>query len=217
MQAGCTSVTPNRDPLPLDAREKELPKLEKPVPTLGNSREARSETVTAASARDHLVISDFVSTEPLPEFQVKGLSFTNASVYDVIRTLVSERGIGLSINASIAQSGALKRNVSAFNMSGSFADVIDNFSKTVGFYYSYREGVLYIEPDREFVISLPPVAELFESIPMMLKNLGATDILLDKSSRIVTFKASKPVYTRASSYLKYLRETRTLITYDSYI
>lgn len=213
--AGCGS-SPNRESLKLDARERQLAPIEKPVPTLGNSADATTETITAPG-RDNLVISDFVSSDPLPNFIVKGLSFTNASVYDVIRTLVSDRGIGLSISAQVAQNGTMKRNVSAYNMSGSFADLIENFSRSVGFYYSYRDGVLNIEPDREFVVSLPPVAELFEAIPLMLKNLGATDILLDKSSRIVTFRASRPIYTRASAYLKYLRETRTLITYDSYI
>lgn len=215
-QAGC-SVAQNRASLPLDATQRQIKSVEKPEPTLGNSEQAISSTFTSAGNRDHLVISDFVSSDPLPEFHVKGLSFSNTSVYDVIRTLLSDQGIGLSINANIAQNAVLRRTVSAYNVSGSFADVIENLSRTVGFYYSLRDGVLDIEPDREFVVSLPPVAELFESIPMMLRNLGATEILLDKSSRIVTFKATKPVYTRASAYLKYLRETRTLITYDSYI
>lgn len=215
-QAGC-SVAQNRASLPLDAPQRELKALERPEPNLGNSEHAVLSTFTRAGKRDHLVISDFVASDPLPEFHVRGLSFSNASVYDVIRTLLSDQDIGLSINANVAQNAVLRRTVSAYNVSGSFPDVIENLSRTVGFYYSLRDGVLNIEPDREFVISLPPVAELIESVPMMLRNFGATEILLDKSSRIVTFKAAKPAYARASAYLKFLRETRTLITYDSYI
>ncbi|MDB5795665.1 MAG: type and secretion system protein [Noviherbaspirillum sp.] len=215
--AGCSSMQPNRSAQPLDAKEVALAELKKPWVSAGPTSSGVDEVEIGGT--DDFLLKELSDSDPLPQFAVKGFSYTNAALFDVLRTLLDQSGqeIALSYDASTIQSPGSKRMVSAHNVRGSFSSVLENLSAASGFYYRYKSGVLNVSMDRQFTTSVPPAYELLESIPNTIRSLGATEVLLDRSARLVTFRANKNAYEKISSYLDYIRKSRSLITYDCYI
>jgi len=169
-------------------------------------------------ASDAMFISlPMADSDALPDIKIKGLSFSNASPYDVMRVVLAGTDISFTIRNEAANSSVLRHSVSAVNMSGKLSRVLDQLSDSVGFYWTYKNGVIDITPDNQFIANLPPSNDVFESLPFMLKNLGATDIFLDKTTRTVAYRATKVAQRKISSYLDHLRRTRSLIVYDTFI
>jgi MSHA biogenesis protein MshL len=216
--SGCASVLPNRLGQSLDIKDNALPNIVKPWAGIG----AGSEPIdyVNVSNRDDFILRDAIDSDPLPNFVVKGFSYTNAALYDVIRSLVdqaSSQNITLSFDLRKEQSAGAKRLVSAYNVKGSFAEILENLSATAGFYYRFKSGVLTITSDRQYITALPPVSELLESIPSVIRSLGGMEVLVDRSARLVTFRANKRGQEKIEGYLNYIRKNRSLITYDCYI
>jgi cell division septation protein DedD len=51
----------------------------------------------------------------------------------------------------------------------------------------------------------------------MVKTLEGTDVFLDKSARMITFRAGSQSFFKIKSYLEMTRKNRSLIVYDTYI
>jgi cell division septation protein DedD len=77
--------------------------------------------------------------------------------------------------------------------------------------------MLHIAADRQYIVPVPPIADLFESLPIMVKTLEGTDVFLDKSARMITFRAGSQAFYKIKSYLEMTRKNRSLIVYDTYI
>lgn len=212
---GCASVTPNRTPLVMDAKETALPGVSKPWASIGVG--TAPVDYIGLSGRDDFIVQESMDSDPLPEFPVKGFSYTNAAAYDVIRTLISYGDRDITLAYDLSQGSTGKRSISAYNVKGTFASVLASLSHTVGFFYRYKNGVLYISSDKQYITALPPVAELLESIPSVVRNLGGMDVLVDRSARLVSFRANRTAYEKIQGYLNYIRANRSLITYDCYI
>jgi len=178
-------------------------------PTGEDSIEVGSEAMFVSTPMD--------DSDPLPDIKIKGLSFANASPYDVMRVVLAGTDISFTIRNEAANSSVMRHSVSAVNMSGKLSRVLDQLSDSVGFYWTYKNGVIDVTPDNQFIANLPPSNDVFESLPFMLKTLGATDIFLDKTSRTVAYRATKVAQRKVSSYLDHIRKTRSLIVYDTFI
>lgn len=50
-------------------------------------------------------------------------------------------------------------------------------------------------------VRAPPVSEFIESVPGMLGNLGAAEVLVDRSLPLVAFRANRPVQRKGEGYL----------------
>lgn len=156
-------------------------------------------------------------SDPLPDINVQPFSVSNATVFDFMRTILEGSQVSFSIDTEHPGANVVRRSVSATNVSGSLKKVLDTFGDSVGFYYYYTGGVLHITADRQYIAKIPPVNDLFDSLPPMLKTLGATDVLIDKTNRTVTYRASKPAQNKVGSYLKWVRDNKKLIIYETYI
>jgi MSHA biogenesis protein MshL len=95
--------------------------------------------------------------------------------------------------------------------------VLDKLAESYGFYWRYKDGMLNITADRQYVAPVPPVADLFESLPIMVKTLGGTDVFLDRSARMITFRAGSSSFSKIKNYLEIMRKNRSLIVYDTFI
>jgi len=213
--SGCSQFA-GRASLSMDPKETSLPDIKKPFGDVGNGYAAVD--YVGLSFEEELVVTPAEISGAIPVFKVGAMSYTNLGLYDVIQSLLkySDKEIALSF-----ESGDEKLSpsnvISGFNIKGKFEDVLESLSATNGFFYQYKNGQLSIKGDRQFIVTLPPVSELFESIPSVLGSLGAGNVLLDKSARLVTFRASRNVYEKIDNYLSYIRKNRSLITYDCYI
>lgn len=208
---GCALPRPaiESDPLPLTPI-----RAPNPQATVGTDDR---DFLVQTEVQPFFIAAELESSEPLPDIRLSGISFSTSSIYEVMRTLLSNTGLSYSINGDHVGSQIQRRSISAVNVSGSLKNILDGLSNTLGVYYSYRNGVINISPDRQYVLPLPPVDEAMESLSPMLKTLGATDIYLDKPGRMITFRAPKPSYEKINSYLEYVRSTKQLIVYDAHV
>ena len=172
----------------------------------------------AVSTKEVLTITEFPESDPLPAFEVKGLSFNNADVYEVLQKLVElpNQNIALVVNLTGAQASSLKQKVSVLNLNGKFSTILENLAQNAGFLYRFKAGVLTIEADQQFIVSLPPVPTLVEAIPPMLLSLGATDVYPDKATRLVAFRATQAAYKQVDGYLSFIRKNRSLSAQPEY-
>lgn len=155
--------------------------------------------------------------DPLPSVRLENISLSNASTYEIMRALLWGTNISFNVVNDSPDGDAHASGISAVNISGSLSDVLDQLSRTAGFYYFYRQGILTIRPDRQYVVDLPPIDDMMESMSGMVKHLGATDVMLDRPGKLLSFRASRSVFERISSYINHIRNTRSLIVYDSII
>lgn len=215
MVSGCAFLP--RGELP-DKVPPKLPPIEKPAASsvVGMSDDFNID-LRGIIDEDMFISLPLQQSDPLPDIKIQPFSVSNATVYDFMRTILEDTSVSFSIDTEHPGANVVRRSVSATNVSGSLKKVLDTFGDSVGYYYYYTGGVLHITPDRQYIAKLPPVNELFESLPPMLKTIGATDVFIDKTSRTVTYRASKPAQDKASSYLKWVRDNKKLIIYETYI
>lgn len=211
--AGCTSLPRNELPTQLPSN---IPPIEKPSAVIGMSDDFNID-LHGIIDEDMFISLPLERNDPLPDIKVQSFSVSNATVYNFMRTILEDTGISFAINSEHPGANVVRRNVTATNVKGTLKEVLDTFSDSVGFYYYYTGGVLHITPDRQYIAKIPPVNDLFESLSPMLKTLGATDVFIDKTSRTITYRAAKPVQSKVSSYLKWVRDNKKLIIYETYI
>lgn len=193
---------------------------ELPEPTFQTSK---SPAVTAGEEVALLVdasvlrLESLERSDPLPTFEVPEVSLASASIQDALQMVVGNQRVQYSISRALDGSQTQFGAVSAFNLSGSFDRVIDSLSRSIGFFYAYRNGVLHISPDRQFVFGLPPVEDAFAGVATTLQAMGARGLNLNKAARTVSFRASRPAYEAIREYLEYVRVNRAIVTYDVWI
>ncbi|TFW09915.1 hypothetical protein E4K72_03520 [Oxalobacteraceae bacterium OM1] len=211
--SGCAVTA--RGPLNETPKTTQLPALEKPA-AIGED-EGIDDEYLGVNGKPLLVSTALSTSDPLPNLAVKRVSFSNVALYDVIRTVTDGMDLAMTVSSDHPDAQILRRHVTARWLSGPLPEILDDLSQKYGFFWSYRNGTLHVEADRQFITNIPPVNELFESLPTMLKTLGAQDVFLDKTNRTITFRAGRAVYDRIAQYLKYVRENKSLIVYDTYI
>lgn len=212
--SGCSilprSELPNKTPL--------IAPIEKPAdPTVIGMSDAFDIDLHGIANDEMFISTPLESSEALPNFTVPSFSISNASLFDFMRIILDGSNISFSIDAEHVGANVARRTVSASNISGSLSSVLETFSRSMGFYYYYAGGVLHIAPDRQFIAKLPPVNDLFDSLPPMLKTLGATDVFVDKTNRTVTYRATLSTQNKTDAYLKWVRDSKKLIIYQTWI
>lgn len=221
----CAAIVSGCALLPRDmlVYQKEAPLLpiEKPnaATVIGIDVGSDIDILGVGNGRDAILVAEHLEQgDALPDMRVNRFSVSNATIYDFMRTAISDNSkLSFSIDSEHGGANVMKRSVTAVNVSGSLESVLDMFSESVGFYWYYKDGVLHITPDRQYITQVPPINELFDSLPPMIKTLGGTDVFLDKTSRTITYRASRPSQRKITSYLQYIRENKQMLVYDAYI
>ncbi len=150
-------------------------------------------------------------SESLPSTRIEGFNAYEMRSSDALRLLLQDKKIPVIFDV-----GTNDRIVNAVNLSGSLESVLDKISHIGGVFYAYENGVLKVKGSRRFSVSLPPIQSSFSDVATVIKGMGATDVNLDNFSRSISFSASREVYDDVRTYLQKVRETRSMLVYESY-
>jgi type II secretory pathway component GspD/PulD (secretin) len=150
-------------------------------------------------------------SESLPSTKIEGFNAYEMRSSDALRLLLQDKKIPVVFDV-----GTNDRIVNAVNLSGSLESVLEKISHIGGVFYSFENGVLKVKGSRRFSVSLPPIQSSFGDISSVIKGMGATDVNLDNFSRSINFSASREVYDDVRTYLQKVRETRSMLVYESY-
>lgn len=215
--AGCATDNA-REALPEVPRVSQLkPPVLPPGATGMNDEGGEGGDVISTPGRSDLIPTALDESDPLPAYTVPWLSFVNTPLQDVLQAIAGDAKLALSVVWDNPASRISRSSVSMSNLSGELTTVLNKLADSYGFYWRYKDGMLHIAADRQYVAPIPPVADLFESLPIMVKTLGGTDVFLDKSARMITFRAGSQPFAKIKNYLETIRKNRSLITYDTYI
>lgn len=206
-----------RDALSEKPRVAKLNPLAMPEKVLGQEEDDKGDDIIATHGRPVLLATVLDDSDPLPAYLVPWISFADAPLQDVLRTVVADAHVAFSVVWDNPAAKISRSSVTMTNLSGDLTKVLNKLAESYGFYWRYKDGMLHITTDRQYITQIPPIADLFESLPIMVKTLGGTDVFLDKSARMITFRAGSQSFSKINSYLEIIRRDRALIVYDTYI
>jgi MSHA biogenesis protein MshL len=151
----------------------------------------------------------------LPDFYVHNMSATESGVQDSLQLMLEGSGLTLNVEGgprAMERFGA----TSIQNVHGGLRAVLDTLSEQIGFFWSASKGTLTIEPDRMFVVELPPVLaeDSLASMANTMQFLGARDTYLDRMSRTLVFRANRKSLGVIDQYLDGVRATRSMLVYE---
>lgn len=173
--------------------------------------------IISTHSRQELIPTALDNSDPLPTHVVPKISFSGAPLQDVLQVVIRDSGVGLSVVWDTEASKISRSSTSMNHLGGDLTSVLNTLADSYGFYWRYRDGMLHITADRQYITPVPPISDLFDSLPIMVKTLGGTDVFLDKSARLITFRADSQSFSKIKSYLDITRKNRSLIIYDTYI
>jgi hypothetical protein len=216
--AGCANDL-MREPLSEKPRVGQLPSLKMPEKAIGmeSGADERNDDFIFTDGRPVLIATALEDSDPLPPVRVNWMSFVDAPLQDVLQSVIGDARLSLSIVWDNPAAKISRHSVTMTNLSGDLTTVLNRLAENYGFFWRYKDGMLHIAVDRQYITQIPPVADLFESLPIMVKTLGGTDVFLDKSNRMITFRAGSQSFSKIRSYLEMVRKDRSLIVYDTYI
>jgi MSHA biogenesis protein MshL len=164
---------------------------------------------------DMFLLKPIIDSARLPNITLRGISVTESGVYDALRLVLKDTGIALNIEGGSKGSERFGP-VSAFDVKGNLTEVLDNLSESIGFFYQYRKNTLFIQPEQQFVVELPPALseDNAAGLTNTLQFLGAKDPYIDRLNHSLVFRTNRPSLAKIESYLQKIRETRSLIIYD---
>lgn len=208
----------SRQPLPDKPRVNQLAPLNMPEKAVGQEAEGESgDDVISTQGRPVLIATVLEDADPPPAYRVPWMSFIDAPLQDVLQAIVADARVPLSIVWDNPAGKIARSSVTMSNLSGDLSKVLNKLAESYGFYWRYKDGMLHIAADRQYITQVPPVADLYDSLPIMVKTLGGTDVFLDRSNRMITFRATSQALSKIKSYLDVIRRERALIVYDTYI
>lgn len=193
------------------------PSMPEKSQTIGLSGDDAEMEIPTQVSQSWFVANPLETSDPLPDIMVSPVSLSTASPYEAMRQILAGTGISFAVNFEHPGAQIQRRNFVADGMSGKLQTVLGDIANSLGVYYSYRNGTITLMPDKQYIVSLPPIDSVMDGLPGMLKTLGATDIYMDKASRTLSFRAARPPFDKISGYLDYIRSTKQLIIYDAYI
>jgi cell division septation protein DedD len=183
---------------------------------MGSGDDVDSDIISTQS-RQELIPTPLISSDPLPSYVVPKISFSGTPLQDVLQVVIRDSGVGLSVVWDTEASKISRSSASMNQLGGDLTSVLNTLADSFGFYWRFKDGMLHITADRQYITPVPPISDLFDSLPIMVKTLGGTDVFLDKSTRMITFRADSQSFSKIKSYLDITRKNRSLIIYDTYI
>lgn len=166
-------------------------------------------------SEDAFLVRRLTEQGQLPNRLVRNLTLTESGLNDALRLMLKDSGLSLQIDGGPRGSERFGP-VSMYDVNGSLADVIDQLSEAIGFFYTVRKNTLSIQQEQDFVIEIPPALndDNAAGLTNTLQFLGAKDIYLDRINRSLVFKTNRKALRKIEDYLNKVRETRAMIVYD---
>ena len=180
-----------------------------------NGNDANLDIDAGFSSEDLFMLRPVVESKQVPNIALRNISVTESGVYDALRLILKDSGIALNIEGGSKGSERFGP-VAAFDVKGSLAEVLDNLSDSIGFFYSFRKNTLFIQQDQQFIVELPPALseDNAAGLTNTLQFLGAKDPYIDRLNRSLVFRTNRTSLAKIESYLQKIRDTRSLIIYD---
>ena len=168
-----------------------------------------------STAEANFLLRPVTQSDPLPNIPLRNVNVTESGLYDAMQLIAASAGLSLSIEGGargLDRYGA----ASVFRLSGTFADVLERMSRSMGFFYYVRDGVLYIAPEQQFVLLTPPAltADNVAGFANNLQMLGARDTYLDRLNGSLVFRSNRSTLASIEAYVKQLRAARAMIVYE---
>lgn len=143
---------------------------------------------------------------PLQTLRVKGLTLRSASIREALSSVLKDTGLRISLDGQESDFGV----VSANNVSGSVADVLEEMADTLGFFYTVHGDRLLVSRHIRVTIALPDAADdkYRRTVVENCIRLGARDVEYDQGTNNVEFMATRPVSSRIHRLVQKLGEER---------
>jgi len=214
MLLGCGTSRPFVEPSPISTLpSKTAPKTLERLPA--NEDDPASESTIRVDETAFMVRPVKEQSINLPDFYVHNISATESGVMDALQIMLE--GVGLALNIEGGPRSMERFGASSIqNVKGGLRVVLDTLSEQIGFFWSTKNGTLTIEPDRMFVVELPPVLseDSLASMSNTMQYLGARDTYLDRMARTIVFRANRKALNVIDEYLESVRSTRSMLVYE---
>lgn len=214
MLGGCASFTRDfKEPVPIDKFPTQItPRTMEKSASIEGSPAESSISIDETAFMVRPMKAQEVN---LPDFYVHSMSATESGVQDALQLMLEGSGLTLNVEGgprAMERFGA----TSIQNVRGGLRKVLDTLSEQIGFFWSASNGTLTIEPDRMFVVELPPVLaeDSLASMANTMQFLGARDTYLDRMSRTIVFRANRKALNVIDQYLDGVRATRSMLVYE---
>ena len=159
-----------------------------------------------------LVPTSLEKSDPLPDIRIDNFSAVDATVMETFRLLLLDKDIPVSGDPSFTDV-----RVNIFDLKGNLKDVLDRVSEISGVYYTYKNGIITVEPVRNFIVPLPPIQDSFAGIESIIAEMGGEAVKVDTFARLLTFRANRQVYEDVTAYLSRLKKDKAMVVYETYI
>lgn len=205
--------------LPRPGRNADVPSdLERMKTLVDDGSDSELQLEADFNLKDAFLLHPLTQSDPLPNILLTNISVTESGLYDAVQAMAKIAGLGLSVEGG-ARGMERYGSIASIGMSGGLPEIMENLSRTMGFFYRVNNGVLTITPEEQFVIEMPPSLheDNLAGITNTLQYLGARDVYLDRLNRSLTFRANKKIVASVDSYLQRVRSTRSLLVFDVHI
>lgn len=130
------------------------------------------------------------------------------SIKDLMVGISKKTGIPTIIsNEEVGENGVL---VPEF--SGKLGDLLSSIEKTKNVSFSWASGVLVLDLDSQYIVSLPQDKDLLDDVAKELSKLGAKEIQSSVNAGLISYKTSSSDQDGINEYLERLSKNAALIT-----
>lgn len=96
--------------------------------------------------------------------------------------------------------------------SGRLGDLLSSIEKTKNVSFAWASGVLVLESDSQYIVSLPQDKDLLNDVAKELAKLGAKEIQSSVNAGLISYKSSSGDQDGINEYLERLSKNAALIT-----
>ena len=149
-------------------------------------------------------------SDPLPRFEVNGLSFETMPAEKALLKLTKEAGLKL------VAKDAPYAGISAENLRGDFTDVVNMIADAAEIYYTYNAAnkTLRISRKENFSLYIPKSKTIMLAVLDVLRGSGITDFTSDFEDYSITFDADFELRNKIVNLIGYFEENPILLAYD---
>ena len=197
-------------------RDPNLPgEAERLKTALDTGSDAALDLPVESSAEANFLLRSVQPSDPLPNVPLRNVNVTESGLYDAMQLIAAAAGLSLSIEGGargLDRYGA----ASVFRLNGTLPEVLERLSRSMGFFYYARDGVLFVSPEQQFVLQAPPALteDNMAGFANNLQMLGARDTYLDRLNASIVFRANRQALANVEAYVKKLRASRVMIVYE---
>lgn len=197
-------------------RDPNLPgEAERLKTALDTGSDAALDLPVESSAEANFLLRSVQPSDPLPNVPLRNVNVTESGLYDAMQLIAAAAGLSLSIEGGargLDRYGA----ASVFRLNGTLPEVLERLSRSMGFFYYARDGVLFVSPEQQFVLQAPPALteDNMAGFANNLQMLGARDTYLDRLNASIVFRANRQALANVEAYVQKLRASRVMIVYE---